>query len=328
MSADPTPCWVISDGRRGIENQVLGLAEAVSRLHPCDIRTQIIKTSETFTALPPNLQFILKPQPGDYGLPHPLTPPPRLAIGCGRQAIAPLRTLKKTYGPDIFTVYVQAPRINPKRFDLVIVPTHDRVRAKNIVTMTGSPNRITPDRLRTEMKPFLARLKTLPAPRVTVLIGGDSKTHILDKTIHAQHLDAIHTLLGQHMSLLITSSRRTPDWVKADYQALSDSHKRVWFWNGVGENPYFAFLGSANAILVTEDSTNMLTEACATGKPVFTLPMSGKPGKFAKLYTELSQRCHVSPFMGSIDATAYDPLDETARIANIVLERLEHMGTI
>ncbi len=34
------------------------------------------------------------------------------------------------------------------------------------------------------------------------------------------------------------------------------------------ENPYFAFLGLADAIVVTGDSMSMLTEACAAARPV------------------------------------------------------------
>jgi mitochondrial fission protein ELM1 len=35
--------------------------------------------------------------------------------------------------------------------------------------------------------------------------------------------------------------------------------------DGTGENPYFAFTAAADAILVTEDSTNLATDAAATG---------------------------------------------------------------
>ena len=81
------------------------------------------------------------------------------------------------------------------------------------------------------------------------------------------------------------------------------------------------FLGGAEMILVTEDSTNMLTEACATGKPVFRLPMSGKAGKFQQLYDALETRCGVVRYDGQMQGEDYAPLNETARVSKIIWER-------
>ncbi len=316
-------CLVISDGRRGIENQALGLAEqmaeALSRLHETKISKHVVTAGSTFKALPPHMQVKLKSKPADYGIIH----APKIAIGCGRQAIAPLMALKKTHGTDIFTVYVQDPRIDPKHFDLVIAPEHDGLSGANVISMLGSPNRITAKRLNGEVQKFAAKLAKLPAPRVAVLIGGTSKSHKLTRNIHKKHMQAIGALAEQGKSIMLTTSRRTPGWAVADYKKLTGEHNHIWVWDNKAENPYFAFLGAADAILVTEDSTNMLTEACATGKPVFTLPMAGKSGKFSKLYDSLKTRCHITPFTGSIDAPSYQPLNETGRMAKIVLQHLD-----
>ncbi|PHR59293.1 MAG: hypothetical protein COA43_09145 [Robiginitomaculum sp.] len=330
MTTGPTSCWVISDGRRGIENQACGIAEALARLQPLNIHRHTIvpkanipktgKSGAFFKALPPLLQFAFKSQPCDYGLTDAL---PRIAIGCGRQAIAPLLALKAKAGEHIYTIYVQAPRINANRFDLVIVPHHDKISGANIERMIGSPNRLTTTRLKNDMAFFFQNISALPTPRIAVFIGGNSKTHRLSNTIHKKHLSAIHTLLGQKMSLMITTSRRTPEWVKADYQKLAKAEHNIWYADGSGDNPYFAFLASANALLVTEDSTNMLTEACFTGKPVFSLPMQGRHGKFKNLYSELAQRCNLTPFTGLIDGEGYPPLDETSRIAKAISQRLD-----
>jgi len=308
-------CLVISDGRRGIENQALGLAEALARLRKTKITKHIVSTGSAFKTLPPRLQFILKSKPDNYGISH----APKIAIGCGRQAIAPLLALKKKYGADVFTVYVQDPRIDPKHFGLVIAPGHDGLSGMNVETMIGSPNRITKERLQGEIKKFTAQLAELPKPRIAVLIGGSSKSHKLTRDIHKKHMQAICALAEQGMSVMLTTSRRTPDWAVEDYRKITNDLKRIWVWDGKNANPYFAFLGAADAILVTEDSTNMLTEACVTGKPVFTLSMVGNTGKFSALYKVLKQRCNVVPFAGSIKSTDYKPLDETARMAEILL---------
>ncbi len=311
MSGAPLTCLVISDGRRGIENQALGLAEAAGRLRPIDITPHKIDNGTAFKAASPTLQFALKNKPADYAMNGPL---PDIAIGCGRQAIAPLLALKKA-SPDIFTAYVQDPRMDTSRFDLVIAPEHDVLSGPNVETMIGSPNRVTDAKITGEALSFAERFAKLPMPRAAMLIGGDSKTHKLGKAEHKRHIETAQSLLAKDYSLLITTSRRTPDWAFEDYKRLDLGHNNVWAHTGDGPNPYFAFLGGADIILVTEDSTNMLTEAASTGKPIFTLSMQGKTGKFEQLYERLAGRCHMKAFTGSTDATPYQPLNETARIA-------------
>ncbi|MGB6319199.1 MAG: ELM1/GtrOC1 family putative glycosyltransferase, partial [Litorimonas sp.] len=148
---------VVSDGRRGIENQALGLAEAVADLVPgestgsCEILTARLNPRPSFAALPPSLQLIAR---RDYGLPE-----ADLVIGCGRQAVAALIALKRMRS-SAFTVFVQDPRVEPSRFDLVVAPEHDGLNGPFVETMTGSPNRVTRERIVTETLRHAARLAT------------------------------------------------------------------------------------------------------------------------------------------------------------------------
>lgn len=315
VEGDPgTPrCLVLSDGRRGIENQALGLAESCATLRPLNIQTHHISHSKTLAALPPKAQLRL----ARFDLPE-----CDIAIGCGRQAIAPLLHLKRTR-PDVMTVYVQDPRLAASHFDMVIAPAHDGITGPNVETMIGSPNRVTETKIIGETLSFAEGLSKLPMPRAALLIGGTSKTHKLDKDAHQAHLGAAQTLIKAGQSLLITTSRRTPDFAVLDWKRFASDHDHVWLHDGEGPNPYFAFLGGAEMILVTEDSTNMLTEACSTGKPVFRLPMSGTPGKFQILYDALETRCGVTLYQGELEEADYPPLNETARIAQHVWARFD-----
>lgn len=315
----PRSCWVLSDGRRGIENQALGLAEALARLIPLQINLRHVGKDGLIQAAMLYLQLVFKSTPANFGFTEPF---PDIAIGCGRQAILPLRALKKQCGSNVFTIYVQDPHMSPRYFDLVIAPEHDGIKGPNVIQMTGSPNRIVQEQISSDTLTFSHTLATVPAPRIVMLIGGDSQTHTLDEDVHEAHMRAAHAVLDQKLSLLISTSRRTPEFVIKAYRELEKTRECVWFYDGKGRNPYFAFLGSATAILVTEDSTNMLTEACATGKPVFTLPMQGSPGKFVTLYDRLREHCNVVPFTGVFDAPDYSPLKETDRVAKTVAEKL------
>jgi len=321
MTGLPLSCLVISDGRRGIENQALGLAEAAGRLRKCDITKQVTESGTAFKAASPRLQFSLKSKPSDYGL---TGIPPDFAIGCGRQAIAPLLALKKA-APQCFTAYIQDPKIDPSLFDLVIAPEHDNLSGSNVETMIGSPNRIIKADIASRTIKFSDELNVLPIPRAALLIGGNSKTHKLTPAIHANHMATAKTLIAEGLSLLISTSRRTPAFAQKDWAELAKEHEHIWLYDGSlndssgddssGPNPYIAFLGGAEFIFVSEDSTNMLTEAASTGKTVFRLPMEGKAGKFQILYDHLKERCHIGPFDGTLTANAYEPLDETTRIA-------------
>lgn len=311
--AEAHKCLVLSDGRRGIENQALGLAERCASLKPLRIIKHHISHEKVVAVFPPKLQMCLK----KYKLPD-----CDIAIGCGRQSIAPLLYLKANH-PKVMTVYVQDPRIDPSYFDLVIAPMHDELKGPNVESMIGSPNRVTEAKIVGGTLNFTDVLSNLPVPRVAILIGGNSKSHKLDKAAHQQHLNAVLNLKKAGFSLLITVSRRTPEFARNAWNKFASENQDVWLHAGEGPNPYFAFLGGAEMILVTEDSTNMLTEACAAGKPVFRLPMSGNAGKFQILYNALETRSGVTRYAGQLEGDDYPPLDETSRIAQMIWSRFE-----
>lgn len=317
MTEEALHCLVLSDGRRGIENQALGLAESCAALRPLTVQTYHVAHHPALAALPPKAQLRL----AKFDLPK-----CDIAIGCGRQAIAALLDIKRKR-PAVMTVYVQDPRMDPLAFDLVIVPEHDAIRGGNVQVMIGSPNRVTREKIIGETLHFAAGLEALPMPRTAMMIGGSSKTHKLDKASHDAHIAAAKALSESGQSLLISTSRRTPDFAILGWKRFASDHDHVWLHDGEGPNPYFAFLGGADMILVTEDSTNMLTEACAAGKPVFRLPMTGDPGKFQTLYDALDRRCGVTLHRGQTSGDDYTPLNETARVAERIWEQFDSAKT-
>lgn len=300
-------CFVVTDGRRGMENQALGLAEAVARLTPMRI-------------LP-----VQVPRTGDLPDAGPIAPD--LWIGCGMAAVRAAGVHRKAF-PDAAFVYVQDPKMAHHRFDLIIPPEHDRMRGANVFEITGSPNRITAERLADAERAFAGQIAALPSPRAAVLIGGDSRHHHVTPQIESELLARLAALRADGIGLLITTSRRTPEKLVQSLQSLFGEDEGTWLHTGDGPNPYFAFLASADWIFVTEDSTNMLTEAAATGTPVYRLMLEGKPGKFARLYSALEAIGAVRPFLGRLDTWRYAPLHETERAARRVLEILTARGEI
>ncbi|ESQ87058.1 nucleoside-diphosphate sugar epimerase [Asticcacaulis sp. AC460] len=311
--------WAVSDGRAGIENQVMGLAEAVARLLPADIAVKRIRFDAAFDRWPTALKLwpnrMLAADSDRIEAPW-----PDIWIAAGRATLPFSLRMKKRSNGRTLVVQLQDPKENLSAFDLVIAPEHDEVKGGNVLSLLGSTNRITPNRLTDEAAGWRDRLSSLPRPHVAVLVGGKSKTHDLTADRARAIAHDIREAVGTG-SLLLTLSRRTPDDARAIFhEVLGDLPGLIY--DGQGDNPYFAVLDAADYILVTEDSVNMVAEAAVTGKPVYRLAMDRlRPeGKFARFHQALEERGIVRPFEGKLDTWTYAPLNETARAATKVVE--------
>ena len=316
--------WAVSDGKAGIENQVLGLAEEVARLSPADIVTKRVRYRPEFDRLPSFLKLfpdaMLAPD-SDAIIP----PWPDLWIAAGRATIPHAIRMRQRSGGKTFVIQLQDPRHDPRAFDLVIAPEHDHVSGDNVLQLIGSTNRITPEQIAQGYAGWEGRIASLTHPRVAVLVGGRSKAYDLTAArATAIAAEVRRAVLDNGGSLLLTVSRRTPEEART---VLIDSLKDLpgILWDGTGGNPYFAFLHAADHILVTEDSVNMATEAAVTGKPVQIIPLDrrslGAETKFDDFHESLRARGIALPFDGALRGEPYEPLRETGRAARFVLDK-------
>lgn len=317
----PITVWVVSDGRAGIENQALGLAEAVARQTPAEVVVKRLHYSPLFDRLPTALK--IAPDAMLAGDSDRVAPPyPDIWIAAGRASLPFSLRMKKRSQDRTFVVQLQDPKTSLKTFDLVIAPEHDGLVAPNVLPILGSTNRITRDRLADDYMLWRARLAALKGPPVAALIGGKSKTYDLSLDRAAALALQIKLAVAEVGGcLLLTLSRRTPEPAKAVIrEVLKDTPGIVY--DGDGDNPYFAFLHAADHILVTEDSVNMTTEAAATGKPVHMLALdrSRDAGKFETFHRALRMHGIAKPFSGHLEHWSYVPLDETARAAHHLLQ--------
>jgi hypothetical protein len=309
---------VVTDGRAGILNQALGLAEAVARLRPADVQVRTVRWRAAFDWLPARRKTPAMLHPDTDALDG---PPPDLWIAAARASLPLSLLMRRRAEPRPFVVQIQDPRLPPGLFDLVVAPAHDGLTGGNVVAVTGSPHRITPERLAEAAPAFAGVINPLPKPRVAVLVGGRSKAFDLPAghaVLLAERIaDAVEAASG---SLLMTFSRRTPQPARAAMTARLSALPGL-IWDGTGDNPLFAMLHAADHVLVTEDSANMAAEAASTGKPVHILPMVSRGGgdKFARLHADLAERGAARPFAGALPTWTYEPLAETDRAARAVL---------
>ncbi len=315
-------CWVLTDGKPGMENQCLGLAEALG-LDP-DIKR--VAPRFPWRALPPHLWFGALRAPGPDG--DVLSPPwPDLLIATGRQTVALSIAIKRLCGDRIFTVQIQNPVISAGRFDLVVTPRHDRLSGENVIVTEGALHRITPERLAAEAEIFRDRLAGLGRPLVAVLIGGSNRQYRMTEKSTEMLADRLAGLTRDHgAGLMVTASRRTGAENEAKLrERLAGLPAEIW--DGAGANPYFGYLALAEAIIVTSDSVAMTSEACATGKPVFVIELPGGSVKFERFHDGLATAGCTRAFTDAVAAGGlatwrYTPLGETASVAGEVRRRI------
>ena len=316
--AEALKVWAISDGRAGIENQAVGLAEALGRRTPIALTTKRIALRSPWSWLPPG--FVPAPRQALTVGSDPIEGPwPDIAIACGRAATPFALGLRDWSNGRTFVVVLQDPRVNPREFDVVIPPIHDGLEGQNVLPIVGACHRVTPEKIADAAETFPSPIEDLPSPRFAVLIGGKSKRQDISAKrarAIADSLTAVQRATGG--SLMVTLSRRTSAAARLQFQTYLAPHCAIFF-EGEGVNPYFAMLGVADHIFVTEDSVNMATEAAATAKPIHILAVDGNAGKLARFHQSLARRGCARPFNGRLETWSYPPLLETDRAAAAVL---------
>ncbi|HEX7368972.1 MAG TPA: mitochondrial fission ELM1 family protein [Rhodanobacteraceae bacterium] len=309
----PQSAWVISDGAAGNERQALALAAALG------IPARVL-------ALPlraPWSWFAPRSIPGGRLALAPRdrvqfdSPWPDVAIGCGRSAALLTRMLHDLSRGDCYRVQILDPRIDPRHWDAVVAPCHDGLHGPNVLTTLGSLNPIDDAWLASGREAF-PDFAALPRPRVALLVGGPRRGIEFDEALSQKLLATIRAVV-QGGSVLATISRRTPAAFAATLREALSNVPGI-FWSGAGTNPYPGILGWADLIVVTPDSVNMLSEACAVGVPVHTTAVATLPEKISRFHAALRERGLLT---GPSDARiAAPPLRETQAVASELRTRM------
>ena len=247
------------------------------------------------------------------------TPPEPLALGCGGKAAPVLAALKRR---GRLTVQIQHPRMDPRRFDQVVVTRHDGLTGPNVIVTRTALHRVTQARLAAAKAEWADRLAALPRPLVAVLVGGSNGRFRLEAAEGAAlgaQLAAIMRSEGAGMA--VTPSRRTDPAVQT---ALRDALQPLggWVWDGAGDNPYFGLLATADAIVVTADSVSMVSEAVATSAPVLVAELPGQSRRIGAFLDELRREGRTRTFKGRLETWQTSPLDDTALAADMLRRRL------
>ncbi len=309
--SEPT-VWALTTGEAGLRAQALGLARRIGG----HVEEKICGLRGPWRLIPPFAAHLslagLDPEKDR------LAPPwPDVLVSCGRRSGLMSIAVRRASGGRCLTVHVQDPQASSRRFDLVVAMLHDRIRGPNVIRSLTALHAVTPEELGDARALWWPRFAALPRPLTGVLIGGSTRRHPFTYDDADRLADGLLALTAEGHGLAITASRRTPEKVCQQLRRRLQG-EAVWFWDGTGDNPYFAILGLADRLVVTADSLSMVSEALATGTPVEAFDFGG--GRRQRTFLEgLLGAGYVRLFEGATDAPLRrSPVDATLHVAGAI----------
>jgi len=325
--------WVLSDGAAGMRLQAIALGDALVAV---DTNNQtsladIILTLPWWARRLPRLANILPLSWLRAGLQSAslqldLTAGmPDIAITCGRRMAGislAIRRLGRASQAGTRTIHIQDPRLPADYFDVLVVPQHDPARGPNIVTSLASLNRLNNSKIKQAARRLASKWTSLPTPVVAVMLGGANRRY----HISAEMADGMAARLADFAaktgaSLAMITSRRTPLGLLDRLTSALDK-TRYAVLDPHDDNPYPGILGIADAVIVTSDSVNMISEATVTGLPVLIAEWRRESGRIGSFCDAMIAAGHCAPLADTLPEKGFLPLNEMPEITQAVLMRL------
>ena len=269
--------WLIDAYRAGEQGQVRALVEALG--WPCETKRLAYRKHivlphvlglSSLSGITTESRAMLEP------------PWPDLVISSGVRNEPVCRWIRAHSGGRTRYVHVGRPWGPLVSFDLVITTPQYRVAPHaNVLNNTLTLHSVTPEQLGAAREQWADTFAHLPRPRIAVVAGGDSGPFSLGP-LAASRLARQASMLARQNggSLLVSTSSRTSEEAMAALQAGIDVPNYFYRWQAADPaNPYLGILAVADRLVVTGDSIAMLSEACATGRPVQMFDLGGMRGE-------------------------------------------------
>lgn len=265
--------WVLAHRKPGHTAQAVGLAEAIA--WPYEIK-RLPAVPWALLARRLRQKLALPARPGQSGGGELRPPWPDVVIAAGWLPTRVARWLHDE-NPAMRLVLLGRKNGPAGAADLLVSCAHFGLPlAANRIETLLPVHPVSAERLQSELERRPGLFDGFARPRVVALVGGDSKHSRLD-TRGAQRLGKELQAFAQEAggSALAITSRRTGARVAAALKTGIGGAEYVHEWRREEpDNPYFAYLGAADVLVVTGDSESMLAEAAATGKPLYIYPIA------------------------------------------------------
>ena len=305
---------LLTQGMHGMISQVEGLAKALN----LDYTHQTIKLKKFWNYVPPKFTPI-----SENILSEKFACDAKVIISCGRKSVIPSIVLKKKFGKNILNIHIQDPKVALSNFDFIIAPEHDGLKGENVLTSKGALHYLTNDELDGNENYLKSRIND-QKKIVTLIIGGPTKYYNYnDKVIDNIFSKIKQNFLEKNYQLIVVPSIRTP-------QNIIDEAKNYFNEDqiiipNVDKKAYLCSLKNADHIIVTCDSTSMISEAAITGKPIYVAQMPAvKKNKRFNNFFNLFHSLNIIKELGSpVEHWTYNRLNETNKIANQIKKKIK-----
>ena len=254
-----------------------------------------------------------------------VAPWPDLVIGCGRRTIPLALAIKRASTGVTKAVFIQDAKAAAPKFDLVFPMHHDGLHGPNVIAVDTALHRVTPEKLARGCDQWRARFEGLERPLIGVLLGGSTASLRFTEACALDLVAKLERLARDSgAGFVITPSRRTDHEALAVIRHFASRQPNTWLWDGQNDNPYFGILGLSNALIVTEDSVSMVSEALVAGKPVATVPLEGHARRHKLFIDNLIAKGAITPFNGTLPpAPVVTIANATLRAADAVRDLLD-----
>ena len=305
---------LLTQGMHGMISQVEGLAKALN----LDYQHQTIKLKKFWNYIPPKFTPIT-----ENILSENFVCNAKVIISCGRKSVIPSIALKKEFGKGILNIHIQDPKVKLSNFDFIVTPEHDGLSGENVLTSKGAIHYLTNEELDNNENYLKSRINN-KKKIVTLIIGGPTKYYdYSDTTIDNIFLKIKQNFLKKNYQLIVVPSMRTPQHI-IDKAKNYFNEDQIIIPN-VDKKAYLSSLRNADHIIVTCDSTSMISEAAITGKPIYVAQMPAiKNNERFKSFFNLFVSLNIIKELGNqVENWTYTELNETKKIADQIKKKIK-----
>jgi mitochondrial fission protein ELM1 len=305
---------LLTEGMHGMISQVEGLAKALD----LDFIHEKIELNNFWKLFPPKVTPVQ-----DFVFKNKINSQFDVVISCGRKSVVPSIYLKKKYKNKIINIHIQEPKVSLDNFDFVVAPEHDGLKGNNVLTSKGAVHYLTNDELdqnENYLKPRINTQKKI----VTLILGGPTRYYNYNNHV----IDSIFSKIEQNFlknnyQVIIIPSMRTPQNIIEKAKNYFDKDQIII--PNVDKKAYLSSLKISDHIIVTCDSTSMISEAAITGKPIYVaqMPAIKNNQRFKSFFNLFESLNIIKELNDSVENWTYTKLNETNKIANQIKEKIK-----
>ena len=300
---------LLTEGLHGMISQVEGLAKALN----LEYFHEKIELNNFWKLIPPSLTPVKK-----YVFKNNIEKEFDIIISCGRKSVIPSIYLKKNSNKKIINIHIQNPKVSLNNFNYIIAPEHDGISGKNVISSKGALHYLTIEEIE-KSRDYLQNKSNTKKDILTLILGGPTKYY----NYSTQNIKSIFSNIKNlreknNLHLIVIPSNRTP--VETVSLAKSELMKDTTIIETVDKKAYLSALCLAKYIVVTCDSSSMISEAALTGKPVYVAMIETKRNdKRFKEFRKLFENMNILRKLDDkLETWSYEKLDEANRVSKLI----------